>query len=173
VFRANKDKDNTILVETPCEQTGKCNTDQRAFKGIFARSLARAALAAPIVAEPITKMLSISAKAAAAACTTDKDTACGFSWADPESEWSAATVKDGNLGEVFNALEIVQGLLYPSAKALRSVKGAGSGNGSATQSGSASKASSSGPAQATGAASTTVASFSAMMLIAFAAVLSC
>jgi mannan endo-1,6-alpha-mannosidase len=173
VFRANKDKDNTILVEMPCEQTGKCDTDQRAFKGIFARTLARAALVAPIVAEPITKMLSISAKAAAAACTTDKDTACGFSWADPKSKWPTATVKDGNLGEVFNALEIVQGLLYPSAKALRTAKGAGGGNSSGTQSGSASKVSGSGAAQPTGGAGTMVASFSAIMMVALAAVLSC
>jgi mannan endo-1,6-alpha-mannosidase len=118
-------------------------------------------------------MLSLSAKAAAAACTTDKDTACSLSWADPKSKWPTKTVKDGNLGEVFNALEIVQGLLYPSATALRTAKGTGGISGNGTQSGSASKVSGTGAVQPTGAAGTIAAGFSMIMVVAFMAVFSC
>jgi mannan endo-1,6-alpha-mannosidase len=121
-------KSDSVIVEVACENNGKCNTDQRAFKGIFARTMARAALAAPIVADSIKNVLSKSAVAAAAACTTGDDPNCKFGWANASSTWEAGSASDDNLGEVFSALELVQGLLYPSAKALKSANG-GSGSG--------------------------------------------
>jgi mannan endo-1,6-alpha-mannosidase len=166
-------KNNSILVELPCEQTGKCSTDQRAFKGIFARTMVRAALSAPFVADSINKMLSTSAKAAASACTSGQETECSFSWADPNSKWRSASAKDGNLGEVYDVLEIVQGLLSPSAKGLKGVNASGSGNSNSTQNGTASKTSGSGAPQHTGVASSIATSFTAILAAAFAAVLSC
>ena len=120
-------------------------------------------------------MLSTSAKAAANACTSGEDTECSLSWADPDSKWESASAKDGNLGEVFNALEIVQGLLYPSAKGLKTANGAGSGNGSGngTQSGGASRTSGSGAPQQTGAAVSITASFTMVLAGVFAVVLIC
>lgn len=90
--------------------------------------MARAALAAPIVSDTIKKMLSRSAVAAASACNAGEDAECNFQWANQTSNWEPASAKDGNLGEVFNALEIVQGLLYPSAKALQTVNGTRAGS---------------------------------------------
>jgi mannan endo-1,6-alpha-mannosidase len=118
-------------------------------------------------------MLSTSAKAAAAACTTGQDTACGLSWENPESKWPTASAKDGNLGEVFNVLEIVQGLLYPSAKALNTAKVSGGGNASGTQSGGASNSSGSGSPQQTGTAGSIAVSSTAVLAVVFAALLSC
>jgi mannan endo-1,6-alpha-mannosidase len=118
-------------------------------------------------------MLSISAKSAAAACVTGQDTACSLSWENPESKWTTASAKDGNLGEVFSALEIVQGLLYPSAKALNTAKGSGGVSGNGTQSGGASKSSGSGAPQHTGAAGSMAVSLAAVLAVAFAAALNC
>ena len=167
--------DNNVLVEVACENNGECDVDQRAFKGITARSLARAALSAAVVAESINTILQTSAKGAASACSgSGEDVSCKFSWAESDSQWETASAKDGNLGEVFDALEVVQALLYPQAKAIVSGdgQGSGSGNGDATQSGGASGTSGAASPQQTGAAGTTVASITAAFAVVFAVVLS-
>jgi mannan endo-1,6-alpha-mannosidase len=120
VFQSNE---SSVLVESACESKGTCDVDMRAFMGIFARTLARTALAAPIVSGSINKLLSTSAKAAASACSGGSDPSCPLGWT-ADSKWESASAKDGNLGEVFNALGVVQGLLYPSAKALKTAGGA-------------------------------------------------
>ena len=165
-------------METACETNGECDVDQRAFKGIAARSLARAAISAPIVADSINKVLEASAKGAASACSgSGEDVSCKLSWADANSEWESASAKDGNLGEVFDALEVVQALLYPQAKALATASGngqsSGSGSGNATQSGGASGTSSTASPQSTGSAGTIAVSVTAVLAAAFAAALIC
>lgn len=89
--------------------------DQRAFKGLAARSLARAAVAAPFVADTFNDIIKVSAKAAAATCDGEgKDTRCGKKWYEENDD--AEDVEDGGLGEILSALEVVQGLLYSDAK---------------------------------------------------------
>jgi mannan endo-1,6-alpha-mannosidase len=164
-------KDSPVIVETACENNGKCTTDMRAYKGVFARTYARAALAAPIVAESISKTLSASAKGAAKACTSGDDTECSLSWKHSDS---SASARDGNLGEVYNALEVVQGLLYPSvSKGLKSVNASGAFGGNKTQNGGASNTSSIGTPQSTGAAGSVAVNTMAVLAVAFAAALNC
>jgi mannan endo-1,6-alpha-mannosidase len=86
--------------------------------------------------------------------------------------WESASATEGNLGEVFNALEVVQGLLYPSAKGLKSAKVAGATAGNSTQNGGASTTSGVGAPQHTGAAGSVVASLTAVLAVALAAMLS-
>jgi mannan endo-1,6-alpha-mannosidase len=114
--------------------------------------MARAALAAPIVSESIRKILSASAVAAAGACTDgeDEDPECKLGWIEATSKWESGSANGGNLGEMFNAMEVVQVLLYPGAKALESAPGVGAGNG--TQNGGPSNTGTGAPPANTGAA---------------------
>jgi mannan endo-1,6-alpha-mannosidase len=164
------------LVEAACENRGNCDIDQRAFKGIAVRSFGRATQAAPSVAEPINKMISASAESAAKNCEgSDEKVECRLSWtASSNSSWEAASASDGNLGEVLNALQAVQALLWPTID----ITAAGAGNDSskststnATTSGSPSGSSSS--ASPTGAGATLATSFTLVLAVAFAAALSC
>jgi mannan endo-1,6-alpha-mannosidase len=137
--------DNKALFEVACEDNARCNIDQRHFKGLTARSLHRAILAAPFIAEELNETLSISAGQAASVCNGEgEDMACGFKWTGEEEEEVPKLSEDG-LGEVFNALEAIQGLLY-SQQGLGeglgengTVSGGASGNatGTPTQSGGA------------------------------------
>ncbi|KAL5115267.1 hydrolase 76 protein [Pleosporales sp. CAS-2024a] len=165
-------QDSGVLTETTCEKSGTCNADQRAFKGVFARTLARTALAAPLVAEPIRKILSNSAAAAAMACTAGSDPKCGLSWTNTTGMRGTAT--GGSIGEVYFALEVIQGLLYSSAKALKSADGPGASGAatSGTQSGSASGTSGAATPQHTGSAGSVVANTTTILLFALAAVMS-
>lgn len=159
------------LVEVSCEKDGECDTDIRAYKGVFARSMARAAQAAPNAADTIKKMLSNNAKLAASACTAgtaENDAECNFAWANATSNWDTASATNGNLGEMFNALEVVQGMLYPSAKALKRADGVPSGNVNA--SGTGIETQSAGTPQHTGAATPVAASVSVIIIGAFAVV---
>jgi len=165
-----------ILTEYACQLAGTCDSDQRAFKGVFARTFARAALAAPIVADSINKLLTNSAKGAAMACTTGSDPQCSLSWtADNNTDWEWATATDGNIGEVYSALEVMQGLLYPFAKGLKgssASNSAGNATSNSTQGARASASSGAGTPQNTGAAGALVASTTTVLVVAFAAVLS-
>jgi mannan endo-1,6-alpha-mannosidase len=110
------------------------------------------------------------------ACTAGDDPQCSLSWtADNDTDWEWATATDGNIGEVYAALEVIQGLLYPFAKGLKGASASSStGNaiGNSTQSAEASGVSGAGTPQNTGAAGTLVASTTAVLVVAFAAVLS-
>ncbi|KAH4179144.1 mannan endo-1,6-alpha-mannosidase [Parastagonospora nodorum] len=165
-----------ILTEYACQLAGQCDSDQRAFKGIFARTFARAALAAPIAADSINKLLTNSAKGAAMACTAGDDPQCSLSWtADNDTDWEWATATDGNIGEVYAALEVMQGLLYPFAKGLKGASASSSANnatGNSTQGAEASGVSGAGTPQNTGAAGTLVASTITVFAVAFAVMLS-
>jgi mannan endo-1,6-alpha-mannosidase len=155
-----------IIVESACEANGKCSVDMRSYKGIFARTFARAALAAPFAADIIRKILSTSATAAVSGCTTGNanGTECTFSWVNTTDD------QDTGLGEVFNALEVVQVLLYPSAKGFKTTNSTAGGN--ATQSGGPSRSSGASAPQNTGAAGTIAASVTVVLAVAFATLLS-
>jgi mannan endo-1,6-alpha-mannosidase len=142
----------------------------RAYKGVFGRTFARAALAAPFASESINKILTNSAKAAGLACTAGEDPECSLSW-DPETDWNAYTASQGNVGEVYSALEMIQGLLYPTVKGLKSAKGTGSASGSGSSAGSGTLGA--GTPQNTGTAGSVVASMAAVFAVAVAAALSC
>lgn len=160
-----------ILTEIACERNGKCSIDMRSFKGITARSYARAVIAAPSLAEPLTKKLEASAKAAAGICEeVSEDVKCSHSWDHADS---LETASDGNLGEVFSALAIVQSLLFSKAKPLASNGTEAGGGDNATQSGDASGTSGAEVPKETGAAGTIAASVTAVLAVAFAAALSC
>ncbi|KAF2798041.1 glycoside hydrolase family 76 protein [Melanomma pulvis-pyrius CBS 109.77] len=145
VFQENN---TSVLTEVACEKNNKCDIDQKAFKGLAARSFARAAISAPFVADQFQKILKVSAKAAVEGCSGDaKDVKCGAKWYFESSNEDAISIEDGGLGEVLGALEVVQALLYPQAKAIStgnsttentpsptaSGTGAPSGTGSAAQ----------------------------------------
>lgn len=158
-----------IISEIACERNGKCNVDQRAFKGIFARTMARAALASPSNADTINTLLKINAKAAADACTNGDEPKCALRWTVGLKDF-AASAADGNMGEVFAALEAVQGLLGPSAKAMNTANG--STGSDSTQNAGPSGASGSGAPQATGAAASVASSMTVIFAIACLAALS-
>ncbi|KAL1799360.1 hypothetical protein ACET3X_003397 [Alternaria dauci] len=161
-----------ILTEIACENSGKCDIDMRAFKGMAIGSYARAVVAAPAIGESLTKKLEASAKAAASACSEDsRDVKCSLAWANPDDDnWEAASASSGNLNEVFDALQAVQGLLFSEAAS----NGTESGNGdNATQKGGASGTSEAGAPTETGAAGTIAASVTMVLAMAFAAALSC
>jgi mannan endo-1,6-alpha-mannosidase len=163
--------DNPVVVEVACEKNGKCSIDHRAYKGVFARTYARAALAAPIVAESIGNILSSSAKGAIKSCKgSDEDVACSLTWTQPVAGMQLSA-KDGNIGEVFSALEVVQGLLYSSvSKDLNVANGSNTSGGNNTKGGDASRTSGV-PSQSTGAAGSVAVNGFAVIAVAFAAAL--
>ncbi|KAF2013954.1 glycoside hydrolase family 76 protein [Aaosphaeria arxii CBS 175.79] len=161
IFKANE---TSILSEVACESRNVCGNDQKSFKGIASRSLARAALVAPFVAEPLHEILEASAKGAASNCKGEgKDIACGFKWFEANSDVNS--LGDEGLSEVQSALEVVQALLYPEAQGVLS---------NATEKNSTEKqepsktGTATGSSETPGAASTTGMAWSAVL---FAAVL--
>lgn len=166
VFQA----EDRALVEVACENRGNCDYDQRAFKGIATRSYARAALAAPIIADPIQALLNASAKGAAKNCEGASNAVkCGLAWANWTNSTKAQdSAADGNLGEILNALSAVQGLLWSTASVNDTVEVANPNTTSDT-----SPSGASGAPESTGAGSTLAASLTFVMIIAFAAALSC
>ncbi|KAF9700866.1 hypothetical protein EKO04_001064 [Ascochyta lentis] len=168
--------DDGAIVEVACENNGKCDTDQRAFKGIVTRSFGRAARVAPFISDSIHDILVASAKGAANNCESSGDSvACRLSWSNSSTgTWEQATTADGNLGETLNALQAVQALLWPTFDfAVGMTNGtAGSLNPNATTSGSPSGTSGI-IAQHTGAATSLAVSFTFVLAVAFAAAVSC
>jgi mannan endo-1,6-alpha-mannosidase len=120
-------------------------------------------------------MLKKSAEGAARDCSKGQgetdDVACSLSWVDQESMWEYNTASDGNLGEVFGAMEVVQGLLYSQTK----IQGSNA-TGSSVEDGKASKPSDGAGSEGTGAAGaagTMTASVTVVLAAAFAAALLC
>lgn len=136
----------SVLTEVACEGNGKCNVDQRAFKGITARSLARAARFAPFASEKLDQVLQASAKAAAFTCSGDeKQVKCGTRWYGQNK--SVESGESSGLGEVFSVMEAVQVLLYPQAQV---VSNGTSSNSTGVQTGSPSQTSGTVPPTASG-----------------------
>jgi mannan endo-1,6-alpha-mannosidase len=125
---------------------------------VTARSYARAAIAAPSIEKPLREVLRSSAPAAAKTCEgKGEELSCAFQWTENEGEFRRSTepVSGAGLGEVFDVLEVVQGLLYEKAGSVSnnssdtpsgSPSGGPSGNPGGTPTGSAQ------PARDTGAA---------------------
>ncbi|KAL1593231.1 hypothetical protein SLS60_010839 [Paraconiothyrium brasiliense] len=149
-----------ILREVACELNGKCNVDQRAYKGIASRSFARAIASAPFLSDLLTPLLEASAKAAAEGCSTKDGTVkCPLKW---------TTKDDGEygLGQSFSALAVVQALLVPNAKPL-ATKSSSNGTSNGSPAADTPAASGSGkPAENEGAADTLVVSRSLVVVIA-------
>ncbi|KAF2202831.1 mannan endo-1,6-alpha-mannosidase [Delitschia confertaspora ATCC 74209] len=171
-------KGNNILTEVACEPKQTCNVDQSAFKGIAARSYARASVVAPIASVPLRKVLETSAKGAGSNCNGEgKDLSCTHEW-QPEAAQGKHTIVSGKLGEVFAALEVVQGLLYPKASIVaKGTTPTGSSNPSSTLSSSGTVSASgtpSGsvvPAQGTGTAGRNVIAWGGVTVGAMVAML--
>lgn len=155
----------TYLSEVACEPE-KCDVDMRVMKGIALRSYARAIVAAPFLAEKLDPVIEASANATNTACSTSgDDVECQLSWASEDTD-DRETASGGNLGEVFNALSAVQGLLYKSAAPLSS------SNGTNTTGGSSGNGTGAPLPDSAGASSTIAASLTAVLAMAFAAALS-
>jgi len=162
------------LAEIACEHNELCRSVERGFKGVAARSYARAAIAAPAVTEPLHKILETSAKAAARTCIQAENrneeteyVRCASSWAGGFNESDAATARDGNLGEVFSAMEAIQSLLYSSAKTSEPNVTDDSADKNSTENGGA------GTPEKAGGARTRAAGITAVLAVAFAAALMC
>lgn len=92
-----------IMYEAACQPSGKCNNDQRCFKGIFSRFLGLTAQLVPDLREDILTKLNASAQAAAKSCSGGSDGhTCGLNWF--EGKWDDMF----GLGEQISALEVIQ-----------------------------------------------------------------
>jgi mannan endo-1,6-alpha-mannosidase len=92
-----------VMMEVACESIGKCNTDQRSFKGYLSRWMAASIKVAPFVESWVMERLRASAQAAVSTCTAGFDgNQCGLQW--------TKQANDGMLGvgEQIAALEVVQ-----------------------------------------------------------------
>ena len=167
--------DDGALVEVACEETGKCDKDQRALKGIATRSFARAAVAAPLVADSINAMISASAKGAVKNCNVrDGDVECRLTWSNSSNDaWGQWSVDAGSLGEVLNALSAVQALLWPTAGLTNGTVNGTSGSGDHNASATGNPSGPSGAPESGGAGSTFAASITFVLALAFATALSC
>ncbi|KAF2451659.1 glycoside hydrolase family 76 protein [Karstenula rhodostoma CBS 690.94] len=154
-----------VLTEVACEKNGKCNVDQKAFKGLAVRSYARAIASAPFISESLAPVLEASAKAAAKGCSEDNGgVKCQLRWTAQGED------APGALGEAFSALAVVQALLVPEAKPLATGSSSnGTSTGSSTQ--NAPAASGSGkPAESEGGADALFVSRSLVVVVAALAV---
>jgi mannan endo-1,6-alpha-mannosidase len=110
-----------IISETACETNGKCDIDQRFYKGNLARDMARTAKVAPFTASIIQPLLKSSAAAAASTGCTNSNGSCAFNWLSNEGGSGPS-----DLGTQFSALEVIQSILVPSAGALATTNGTAS-----------------------------------------------
>ncbi|EPE35293.1 Six-hairpin glycosidase [Glarea lozoyensis ATCC 20868] len=114
-----------IATEVMCEESGRCNTDMRAFKGLLAHNLIDTIQVAPYTADAIFPKLKSSAEAAAKVC----DDECPLSWTGTGGEETSS----GDLGSQLSALTVVQGLLVKSVSP-PATQANGGGNASTTTS---------------------------------------
>jgi mannan endo-1,6-alpha-mannosidase len=115
--------DDAGIMYEPCE-FGKCNIDQRSFKGYFSRWLAATAELAPFTHDIIMEKLRASATAAVSTCTAgNRGTQCGLRW---------NMTNDGSIGvgEQMAVLEVVQSHLVDTVPGwVSAVKGTGTSQG--------------------------------------------
>lgn len=92
--------------QNDCELQGKCNTDQKTFKGYLARWLGRAASLCPKVQERIRNVLEASATGLAKTCTGGAaETSCGTQW------WTGAFNGQVEPSQDLAAFDVVVALL--------------------------------------------------------------
>ncbi|WBW72483.1 plasma membrane mannan endo-1,6-alpha-mannosidase Dfg501 [Schizosaccharomyces osmophilus] len=99
---------NGIAWDPQCENTGTCNIDQTAFKGILMQSFGNAIRLAPYTRSKLYPLIETSATAAALACSGGySGNSCGVHWSWDNSTWDGTY----GVGQQFSALEAVQ-MLY-------------------------------------------------------------
>jgi mannan endo-1,6-alpha-mannosidase len=170
-----QEDDNKTIIEVACETNGKCNVDQRAFKGLALRHYTRAALSAPFAADGLQDMIFESASGAAKSCSgTGENYACAVSWTGG-NDGNAEKLADGGLSETLSVLEAVQAVLLFDEGSIGSAGSAGNGttNPPSSQNGtlapSASVTGSGNPAQHTGVAGKTIAGLGLSVAVAMLA----
>lgn len=98
-----------IMYQYACEPYNTCDNDQLSFKAYLARWMAKAAIVAPYITEPVTLLLTRSAEAAARSCSGPPNgTTCGEKWYVGGYDGSYG------VGQELSALETVQSLLLLS-----------------------------------------------------------
>lgn len=98
--------ENGVMYEAACQPYNKCDTDERCFKGIFARLLGQTMRLAPVTTNLIWPYILTTADALKTSCTGGYDGhTCGLNWL--VGKW------DGNygLGEQICALDVLNTLL--------------------------------------------------------------
>lgn len=101
-----------VMFEPACETVNTCNTDQYSFKAYLSRFMWATTLIAPFTTAPTTHLLTVSASAAAKACSGPSDgVTCGARWYEPgyDGKWG--------VGQQMSALEVIQGLLIDKSVA--------------------------------------------------------
>ena len=124
-----------IMIETACEGADTCDTDNKFYKGILARDMARTMVVAPFTESTILPLLQSTGEAAAASGCADPNGTCGF-------VWTGSTNNGTDLGSDYSALEAVLGNLVLAKTTLQNGNGTteqGSGNSTSGSSGSAPK----------------------------------
>lgn len=119
--------DGQIMYEAACQSSGRCNNDQRCFKGIFSRFLALTMLMAPAMNETIYNYLTPTVSAVMKSCSGGSDGhTCGLNWNN--GSWDGLY----GLGEQISALELLMTrLIWTKGSILSEGTGATSkGNGS-------------------------------------------
>ncbi|WPH00214.1 Hypothetical protein R9X50_00303700 [Acrodontium crateriforme] len=95
-----------VMFERACELKNICDNDQLSFKAYLGRWMAKSAVVAPYIADPVTKLLTRSAQAAAQSCSGGRDgVTCGERW------WVHGWDGSYGIGQQLSALEVVQSLL--------------------------------------------------------------
>lgn len=161
---------NNIMVETACETNGKCSTEQRFFKGIFAQHLARTMQMMPSTADTIKPIIQANAQAVAKTGCENANN-CVYIWTGNSKNGGS------DLGSQFSSLQAIQGNLADRGKAASSSNtsststsgGPGSSNSSST-SASGSSGTASQTAAPTGAAGELKASSWTALVLALASV---
>ncbi|KAJ2902590.1 glycoside hydrolase family 76 protein [Zalerion maritima] len=111
-FFSPYDNATDIMFEQACETVGTCNVDMKSFKGYLARFMWSTTKMLPALTDRINSVLTVSATAAAQACTGgDNGTVCGQKW------YVGGFDGETGLGQQMGALEIIQGLLVQEADA--------------------------------------------------------
>nr|WCU24493.1 Dfg5 [Candida metapsilosis] len=97
---------NSIMQETTCQPSGKCNNDQRSFRCLFSRCLGLTMKIIPEFEDKIRPNLEASAKGAAQSCSGGTDgVTCGEDWS--ANGWD----NQYGLGEQMSALEVMLALI--------------------------------------------------------------
>ncbi len=101
------------MYEQACEPVGTCNIDQQSFKAYLSRWMAATTRLVPSLKDPILKLLTTSAVAAAKQCNSGKyGASCGTKWYEGVNDGTAG------VGQQMCALEVVQSLLVSKTKDL-------------------------------------------------------
>jgi mannan endo-1,6-alpha-mannosidase len=157
-------KNSTVIYEPACDKSRSCSVDQRPFKGLLARSIGLAAVAAPFAADTFNEVLEISAKGAAGNCAEVGATwMCATEWYPAESK-AGPNNRGADLGNLFGALEAIQGLLDGTATIHATTNGTTPTSATASTSGTPSKTGSADEVVSTGTAGKMNVAWSQMVL---------